>query len=89
MFNIAEELFAPGRKHTDEERQKMSLVVDDVGDGDPGKGPIDLSSGTVVVRAPGQRQDRGRGRYSGREQDRGREQGPERPQGPPEPKSTP
>ncbi|MGW3010643.1 DUF6191 domain-containing protein [Streptomyces sp. NPDC001219] len=50
MFNIAEELFAPGRKHTDEERQKMSLVVDDVGDGDPGKGPIDLSSGTVVVR---------------------------------------
>ncbi|WP_327688266.1 DUF6191 domain-containing protein [Streptomyces tubercidicus] len=51
MFNIAEELFAPGGKHTDEERQKMSLVVDDVGDGDPGKGPIDLSSGTVVVRA--------------------------------------
>ncbi|WP_327154639.1 DUF6191 domain-containing protein [Streptomyces tubercidicus] len=61
MFNIAEELFAPGRKHTDEERQKMSLVVDDVGDGDPGKGPIDLSSGTVVVRAaPTQRnQDAG------------------------------
>ncbi|MFK0264436.1 DUF6191 domain-containing protein [Streptomyces angustmyceticus] len=54
MFNIAEELFAPGRKHTDEERQKMSLVVDDVGDGDPGKGPIDLTSGTVVVRAPRQ-----------------------------------
>ncbi|AWN29669.1 MULTISPECIES: DUF6191 domain-containing protein [unclassified Streptomyces] len=53
MFNIAEELFAPGRKHTDEERQKMSLVVDDVGDGDPGRGPIDLSSGTVVVRTPG------------------------------------
>ncbi|MFE6742812.1 DUF6191 domain-containing protein [Streptomyces tubercidicus] len=61
MFNIAEELFAPGRKHTDEERQKLSLVVDDVGDGDPGTGPIDLSSGTVVVRAaPTQRnQDAG------------------------------
>ncbi|MGY5124641.1 DUF6191 domain-containing protein [Streptomyces nigrescens] len=57
MFNIAEELFAPGRKHTDEERQKMSLVVDDVGDGDPGKGPIDLSSGTVVVRTARQRPD--------------------------------
>ncbi|MEU9124631.1 DUF6191 domain-containing protein [Streptomyces sp. NPDC048506] len=50
MFNIVEELFAPGRKHTDEERQKMTLVVDDIGDGDPGKGPIDLSSGTVVIR---------------------------------------
>ncbi|TJZ46141.1 hypothetical protein FCH28_26875 [Streptomyces piniterrae] len=51
MFNVVEELFAPGRKHTDEERQKMSLVVDDVGDSDPGEGPIDLSSGKVVVRA--------------------------------------
>ncbi|WP_030982167.1 DUF6191 domain-containing protein [Streptomyces sp. NRRL S-1813] len=83
MFNIAEELFAPGRKHTDEERQKMSLVVDDVGDGDPGKGPIDLSSGTVVVRAPGQRQDRGR------EQDTERSQDPEQAQGPSEPEGTP
>ncbi|MFF4949059.1 DUF6191 domain-containing protein [Streptomyces chattanoogensis] len=53
MFNVVEELFAPGRKHTDEERQKMSLVVDDVGEGDaPWEGPIDLSSGTVVVKAP-------------------------------------
>ncbi|WP_328384432.1 DUF6191 domain-containing protein [Streptomyces sp. NBC_00400] len=72
MFNIAEELFAPGRKHTDEERQKMSLVVDDVGDGDPGKGPIDLSSGTVVVRTPRQRQDDDRGRERDGEQGRGR-----------------
>jgi len=54
MFNVVEELFAPGRKHTDEERLKMSLVVDDVGDADPAKGPIDLSSGTVVVKAPRQ-----------------------------------
>ncbi|WP_432142032.1 DUF6191 domain-containing protein [Streptomyces sp. bgisy084] len=61
MFNIAEELFAPGRKNTDEERQRMSLVVDDVGDGDPGKGPIDLASGTVVVRMAPQRQDRDAG----------------------------
>ncbi|MFD9208354.1 DUF6191 domain-containing protein [Streptomyces sioyaensis] len=57
MFNVVEELFAPGRKHTDEERQKMSLVVDDVGDADPAKGPIDLSSGTVVVKAPRRQQD--------------------------------
>ncbi|UQA97753.1 DUF6191 domain-containing protein [Streptomyces halobius] len=52
MFNVVEELFAPGRKHTDEERQRMSLVVDDVGDGDPGEGPIDLASGKVVIRPP-------------------------------------
>ncbi|MFI9051170.1 DUF6191 domain-containing protein [Streptomyces sp. NPDC053427] len=52
MLNAVEELFAPGRRHTDEEREKMSLVVDDVGDGDPWDGPIDLASGTVVVRAP-------------------------------------
>ncbi|WP_043266241.1 DUF6191 domain-containing protein [Streptomyces sp. CT34] len=51
MFNVVEELFAPGRKHTEEERQKLSLVVDDVGDGDPGHGPIDLASGVVVIRA--------------------------------------
>ncbi|GGU44716.1 hypothetical protein GCM10010211_05430 [Streptomyces albospinus] len=51
MFNVVEELFAPGRKHTEEERQKLSLVVDDVGDGDPGQGPIDLASGVVVIRA--------------------------------------
>ncbi|MGD3105892.1 DUF6191 domain-containing protein [Streptomyces sp. YGL11-2] len=51
MFNVVEELFAPGRKRTEEERQKLSLVVDDVGDGDPRHGPIDLGSGVVVVRA--------------------------------------
>ncbi|WP_066926917.1 DUF6191 domain-containing protein [Streptomyces sp. NBRC 110611] len=54
MFNIVEELFAPGRKHTDEERQKMTLVVDDIGDSDPTKGPIDLTSGAVVIKAPRQ-----------------------------------
>ncbi|WP_234426609.1 DUF6191 domain-containing protein [Streptomyces niger] len=52
MFNLAQELFAPGRKHTEDERQKLSLVVTDVGDSDPGRGPIDLASGQVVVRLP-------------------------------------
>ncbi|MFF0626633.1 DUF6191 domain-containing protein [Streptomyces sp. NPDC004296] len=50
MFNIVEELFAPGGKHTEEERRRMTLVLDDIGDGDRGKGPIDLASGVVVVR---------------------------------------
>ncbi|WP_245654439.1 DUF6191 domain-containing protein [Streptomyces violens] len=52
MFNLAEELFAPGRKHTEDERQKLALVVADIGDSDPGLGPIDLASGRVVVRLP-------------------------------------
>ncbi|MEU6081402.1 DUF6191 domain-containing protein [Streptomyces sp. NPDC047108] len=50
LFNIAEELFAPGRQHTEEERQKHQLCIDDIGDSDPARGPIDLSSGKVVVR---------------------------------------
>ncbi|MGW7266387.1 DUF6191 domain-containing protein [Streptomyces sp. NPDC054842] len=46
-----EELFAPGRKHTDDERKRLELSRVDLNDGDPGRGPIDLTSGKVVVRA--------------------------------------
>lgn len=52
MFNAIEALFAPGRKHTDDEQKRLELTRVDLADGDPGRGPIDLSSGTVVVRAP-------------------------------------
>ncbi len=51
MFNAFEELFAPGRKHTRDEQSRLELTREDVGDGDPGRGPIDLASGKVVVRA--------------------------------------
>jgi hypothetical protein len=47
-----EELFSPGRKHTRDEHKRLELTRVDVGDGDPGRGPIDLSSGKVVVRPP-------------------------------------
>jgi hypothetical protein len=50
MFNMFEELFAPGRKHTEDERNRLELVRDEEGDSDPGRGPIDLDSGTVVIR---------------------------------------
>ncbi|KUJ64577.1 hypothetical protein ACZ90_58625 [Streptomyces albus subsp. albus] len=50
MFNLIEELFAPGRKHTEEERNRLDVTRDDQGDGDPGRGPIDLDSGRVVIR---------------------------------------
>ncbi|MFG2728858.1 DUF6191 domain-containing protein [Streptomyces canus] len=50
MFNMFEELFAPGRKHTRDEQNRLELTREGVGDGDPGRGPIDLTSGKVVVR---------------------------------------
>ncbi|QLH19267.1 DUF6191 domain-containing protein [Streptomyces sp. Rer75] len=51
MFNLIEELFAPGRKHTEEERNRLEFTLEDVGNSDPPwKGPIDLDSGHVVIR---------------------------------------
>lgn len=52
-----EELFAPGRKHTNDERKRLELSRVDLNDGDPGRGPIDLTSGKVVVRLPKQERD--------------------------------
>jgi hypothetical protein len=54
VFNMFEELFSPGRKHTNEERKRLELTRVDLNDGDPGRGPIDLTSGKVVVRVPNQ-----------------------------------
>ncbi|MGW0831124.1 DUF6191 domain-containing protein [Streptomyces prunicolor] len=48
-----EELFSPGRKHTQDEANRLELTRVDVADGDPGRGPIDLESGRVVVRLRG------------------------------------
>ncbi|MEV6114296.1 DUF6191 domain-containing protein [Streptomyces sp. NPDC052109] len=53
MFDAFEELFAPGRKHTREEQNRLELTREDVGDNDPGRGPIDLASGKAVIRLPG------------------------------------
>ncbi|MDH2392661.1 DUF6191 domain-containing protein [Streptomyces sp. HNM0663] len=50
MFNLIEELFAPGRRHTDEERKRLELTKADVNDNDPSRGPIDLASGRVTIR---------------------------------------
>ncbi|WP_335341863.1 DUF6191 domain-containing protein [Streptomyces sp. CB03578] len=47
---MIEELFNPGRKHTDEEKKRLELSRIDVNDGDPGRGPIDLESGKVLIR---------------------------------------
>ncbi|MFF9014608.1 DUF6191 domain-containing protein [Streptomyces sp. NPDC014870] len=52
MFNMMEELFAPGRQHTEDERQRLELTREDPGDADPARGPIDLNSGAVLIRLP-------------------------------------
>ncbi|CUW31266.1 MULTISPECIES: DUF6191 domain-containing protein [Streptomyces] len=52
MFNAFEELFAPGRRHTRDEQNRLELTREDVGDNDPGRGPIDLTSGKAVIRLP-------------------------------------
>ncbi|WP_326768013.1 DUF6191 domain-containing protein [Streptomyces sp. NBC_01591] len=53
VFNFFEELFAPGRKHAADEQKRLELTRVDLGVGDPGRGPIDLASGKVIVRASG------------------------------------
>ncbi|MFI1729941.1 DUF6191 domain-containing protein [Streptomyces acidicola] len=50
VFNAFEELFAPGHKHTSDERNRLEMTREDVGDSDPARGPIDLESGTAVIR---------------------------------------
>ncbi|CAL9415573.1 hypothetical protein SUDANB6_01745 [Streptomyces sp. enrichment culture] len=52
MFDVLQDLFAPGRTHARDERNRLELTREDVGDGDPGRGPIDLASGKAVVRPP-------------------------------------
>jgi hypothetical protein len=57
MFNVFEELFAPGRKHTHDEEKRLELSREEVGDSDPGRGPIDLASGKAVIRLPRRARD--------------------------------
>lgn len=52
MFNLMDELFVPGRKHAEDERNRLELTREDEGSSDPARGPIDLASGTVTVRPP-------------------------------------
>ncbi|MEU6876212.1 DUF6191 domain-containing protein [Streptomyces sp. NPDC046751] len=72
VFNFFEELFAPGRKHAADEQKRLELTRVDLGVGDPGRGPIDLASGKVVVRPSGAGSDAGQGS----DQDQGPAQDP-------------
>ncbi|MEU8132611.1 DUF6191 domain-containing protein [Streptodolium elevatio] len=46
---IFEELFSPGRKHTNDEHNRLALARDDDHE-QGGPGPIDLDKGVVVIR---------------------------------------
>ncbi|MFJ7151659.1 DUF6191 domain-containing protein [Streptomyces sp. NPDC100445] len=52
MFDAFDDLFAPGRRHTRDEQNRLALTREDVGDADPVRGPIDLASGKVRIRLP-------------------------------------
>ena len=84
MFNMFEELFAPGRKHTRDEQKRLELTREDVGDTDPGRGPIDLASGKVVIRRSEQPEEPG---SSEEPEEPGGAEEPEEPGGAEEPDS--
>ncbi|MFF4494693.1 DUF6191 domain-containing protein [Streptomyces sp. NPDC001546] len=72
VFNMIEELFSPGRRHTEEEKKRLELSRTDVGDGDPGRDPIDLDSGTVLIRPAASPQPEGEDGPEGDAAERGR-----------------
>ncbi|OIK28995.1 DUF6191 domain-containing protein [Streptomyces malaysiense] len=79
MFDAFSELFTPGRKHTRDEQNRLELTREEAGDSDPGRGPIDLTSGKAVIRLSARRP-------AGAEPEREREEPePEREREEPEP----
>ncbi|WP_326699982.1 DUF6191 domain-containing protein [Streptomyces sp. NBC_01754] len=80
MFDFFSELFAPGRRHAAEERKRLDLSREDLGVGDPARGPIDLSSGKVTLRRPGRART---GDAAGGPDGPERTDGPDGPTGPP------
>lgn len=46
------ELFSPGSGHRTEELRRLENTREEEAQGAPGRGPIDLNSGTVLIRMP-------------------------------------
>lgn len=46
------ELFSPGSGHRTEELRRLENTREEEAQGAPGRGPIDLNSGTVLIRVP-------------------------------------
>jgi hypothetical protein len=51
-FGMFEDIFLPGARHREEERNRLELTRDEDGEAEPDRGPIDLDSGGVVIRLP-------------------------------------
>jgi hypothetical protein len=55
--SIFDELFNPSARFREEEKRRLEWMRDEEGEGDPHRGPIDLDSGTVRIKAPTAGQD--------------------------------
>lgn len=55
-MSIFFELFSPGSGHRTEELRRLENTREEEGQGEPGRGPIDLNSGMVLIRVPGTQQ---------------------------------
>ncbi len=49
-MSIFDELFNPGARFREDEKNRLEWMRDDTGEGDPHRGPIDLDSGAVQIR---------------------------------------
>ena len=50
------DMFVPSRRHVEDERNRLEWTRDEEGEGDPHRGPIDLDSGVVSIKAPDESQ---------------------------------
>ena len=50
------DLFNPNNRHRTEELRRLENTREEEAQGEPGRGPIDLNSGTVLIRPPGKQQ---------------------------------
>lgn len=51
-MSIFFDLFNPNNRHRTEELRRLENTREDESPGEPGRGPIDLNSGTVLIRVP-------------------------------------
>ncbi|GAA1988945.1 DUF6191 domain-containing protein [Catenulispora subtropica] len=51
-MSIILDWLVPSRRHREEERNRLEWSRDEEGLGDPHRGPIDLESGVVKIKAP-------------------------------------
>ena len=46
------DLFSPGQRHRVDEQERLEHTREVEGLGEPGRGPVDLSAGVVVIKPP-------------------------------------